>query len=306
MADRAIEKPTTMARPAESKRSTTSPAGSADEDMASRLTSLTMALSEPPGPMPKTATLTAHLRLLHAFDALKSSIGYRNGLWSINDSRAAGDGEDKLARVREKRWAVYLARAADRYAAWWESFVADRLLESDMLKGGPDSSEKYGNFLKGDGMGWTAEMLPPLGKVRPDFRLLGGAGQFLTMRYRCPLGFPYPSPQSSIFPRGRCQTFAFTFTRVSSAEQTQDCLRYGYRSLWAAGLPWSLINDTIDENFEYAVPEAAKSSWVERTGRAWLNEDDSDVKVVNCPACAERLVIPWTTCGEGGDGQGPT
>jgi hypothetical protein len=133
-----------------------------------------MSLSELGGPMPTAPTLVAHLRLLHAFEALKSSIGYRNGLWSIYDSRARKPRADGtlveemsvLVKLREKRWAVYLGRAVDRYVAWWESFVPERLLESDMLKSHKEGepNEKYGTFMQGDGIAWTAEMLPPLGR----------------------------------------------------------------------------------------------------------------------------------------------
>jgi len=160
----------------------TVPDTSAQDELAARLTSLTMNLTETAAPIPATSALVAHLRLLHAFDTLKASIGYRNGLWSIYDSRARKPGADGrvsedssvLAKLREKRWAVYLGRAVDRYVAWWESFVPERLLESDMLKperGGAEPSEKYGKFMQGDGIVWTAEILPPLGELLAKKRI---------------------------------------------------------------------------------------------------------------------------------------
>ena len=124
----------------------------------------------------------AHLKFLHTLHALKEDVGYTDGLWGLWDSRAGAEADavfdeikktgmmpdskevDKemlaLSKIREKRWAIYVARAVDRYETWWKSLRGDMLQEEEMsfLAG-----ERYMDFTsRGDQMVWTS--LPPLGK----------------------------------------------------------------------------------------------------------------------------------------------
>ncbi len=121
-------------------------------------------LSDGPLTTPDAESCLAHLRLLHAFEKLKSRVGLKDGLWDIWDNRAssANNSLDVLVKLREKRWAVYIARAVDRYEAWWKSFPSAMLLQSDMLQGS-DTPDKYFNFLHSKPMLWKEENLPPLG-----------------------------------------------------------------------------------------------------------------------------------------------
>ncbi|KAM0595135.1 hypothetical protein ACHAPN_005446 [Verticillium nonalfalfae] len=111
----------------------------------------------------------AHLRLLFAFQVLKNEVGYTDGLWEIWDERAKGSAQ-VLAALREKRWALYVARAVDRYGAWWQSFVPDMLLEADLVTpGGVGRTSRYVGFVQeAKPMKWTEEMLPPLGGMPWD------------------------------------------------------------------------------------------------------------------------------------------
>lgn len=78
----------------------------------------------------------AHLKLLEAFYQLREDIGNTENLFGIsspvlgektsqNKPQANGQDAHALAeiRVREKRWAVYVARAVDRFAQWWDTCV---------------------------------------------------------------------------------------------------------------------------------------------------------------------------------------
>ena len=71
-----------------------------------------------------------------------------------------------LSRLREKRWALFVARAVDRYEAWWKSRFRLTLTEDDM---GANTSfrERYLDFPTRSGarMNWSAAELPPLGKL---------------------------------------------------------------------------------------------------------------------------------------------
>ncbi|RYP71610.1 hypothetical protein DL769_004650 [Monosporascus sp. CRB-8-3] len=124
----------------------------------------------------------AHLKLLSAFQYIKEDVGYTDGLWQLFDSRALSPRprprvrigrsdeearraeEDRVARtlamLREKRWALYVARAVDRYEAWWESFSKDPLTEADMEN---DHQSKYSDFTDGKAATpFEPSMLPPL------------------------------------------------------------------------------------------------------------------------------------------------
>lgn len=115
-------------------------------------------------------TCLAHLKLLHAFQNLKEDVGYTDGLWQLYNSRALSpnvrvDGnegekpERLLAMLREKRWALYLARAVDRYEAWWNIFPADPLREQDLVENSP----KFAGFVECDSP-QQLHFLPPIGK----------------------------------------------------------------------------------------------------------------------------------------------
>lgn len=71
----------------------------------------------------------AHLKLLSVFADLRVAISSEDRLFGIDDSEAdqfkdENSKNQALARIREKRWAVYTTRAVDRYADWWHTCAA--------------------------------------------------------------------------------------------------------------------------------------------------------------------------------------
>ncbi|KAG6369007.1 hypothetical protein INS49_003226 [Diaporthe citri] len=147
---------------------------------------------------PTVDTCLAHLKLLYALQSLKEDVGYTDGLWDIWDSRADGQDSDidtelpddllppsaaeavdlrgsqgekgrlapsdiqkiRLSKIREKRWALFVARAVDRYEAWWNVFPKTMLREADM---NDQSGAKYHHFVDETAyLRWTQDMLPPL------------------------------------------------------------------------------------------------------------------------------------------------
>ncbi|KAH6690175.1 hypothetical protein EV126DRAFT_483533 [Verticillium dahliae] len=199
----------------------------------------------------------AHLRLLFAFQVLKNEVGYTDGLWEIWDERAKGSAQ-VLAALREKRWALYVARAVDRYGAWWQSFVPDMLLEADLVTPGVvGRTSRYVGFVQeAKPMKWTEEMLPPL-----DVLMVWHAHMLNPRLY------------------------------------FEDCLRYGHDSIWAGGMPWDVVNKAIDSQFNWISTGDRLANWIARTDAAWKNQDDADIKELRCPACPATVQIPWTTCG---------
>lgn len=77
----------------------------------------------------------------------------------------------------------------------------------------------------------------------------------------------------------------------------EDCVSAGYQALWQGGMPWRLVNESIDIKFNYVVSDECKAAWVSRTGRAWDNTDDPMSKTLRCPGCGADHEVPWTTCG---------
>ncbi|CAK7269799.1 hypothetical protein SEPCBS119000_003755 [Sporothrix epigloea] len=232
----------------------------------------------------------AHLKFLFAVHALKEDVGYTNGMFGLYDDLAgvpdsvvdiplhlpekqAQPATEKdmyharLSKVREKRWALYVARAADRYEAWWTAVTAGnrRPEEGDMEVPG---HHQYSDFvhvrLPRDARVWTADNLLPL-----DVWMVMHAHML--------------NPRAFL----------------------EDCIRYGAPDIWSAGMPWAPVTAAIDsEHFQFTnVTDTAKVNWTSLTGRAWDNGDDPGTKDVKCPACLKTTSAPWTTCG-GGAAQG--
>jgi hypothetical protein len=121
---------------------------------------------------PTTDQCIAHLKLLEAFHALRQAVSKTDGLFGIHDelaSRSAGRYEEELLKVYEKRWAIYVARAADRFQSWWEQCVPSsfknqakpRLAQRDLAGNG---GVEFPNYSKGGvPIEFTADNLPPLG-----------------------------------------------------------------------------------------------------------------------------------------------
>ncbi|KAI0456358.1 hypothetical protein F5B21DRAFT_159247 [Xylaria acuta] len=219
-------------------------------------------------------TCLAHLKLLFAFHNLKEAIGYTDGLWQIYDSRLFPDrkGADvlreneslddetkkNLTLLREKRWALYVARAADRYETWWNSFAKFPLTEGDMH----ENTSKYTTFVS-DAPSNPAKLsrehnvLPPL-----DVLMVWHAHMLNPRAY------------------------------------LEDCMRHGLSYLWHQGMPWQLVNEAIDTSFNYKVSTRRIDMWEKTTGRKWDNAQDSPSKILPpCPECRTRNVVAWTTCG---------
>ena len=152
------------------------------QDEIVNLTAAFETLSLPPGPANATAdSCLAHLKLLFAIQSMKEDIGYTDGLFGLWDS-LAGPLDDKtekpiaeklkdkqlhtLSQIREKRWALFVARAVERYEAWWRTFRGEPLREDDMMQ--EFTTTGYVRFTDpppaSPVMHWNEQMLPPLGK----------------------------------------------------------------------------------------------------------------------------------------------
>jgi len=94
------------------------------DTLTSQTRNINIGSIDPHSPKPSRNQVLAHLEFLHAVHQLRLSISAHDGLFNLNDSdirdaKAAGHTEDLRKLLSEKRWAVYVARAVERFTVWW-------------------------------------------------------------------------------------------------------------------------------------------------------------------------------------------
>ena len=108
----------------------------------------------------------AHLKLLEAFHQLREDIALKDGVFGICDSFAdtkvtAQEKAELLVKIREKRWAVYVARAAKRFEKWWTVYIEPN---AQMLKQAEIPTTFTQKLHIGSWLDFDCDNLPPLGK----------------------------------------------------------------------------------------------------------------------------------------------
>jgi hypothetical protein len=79
----------------------------------------------------------------------------------------------------------------------------------------------------------------------------------------------------------------------------EDCMRHGLREMWHSGMPWQLVNDAIDANFNYKPPVDSVAAWEKATRKKWDNVDDPFIKALPpCLDCGTLNTVVWSTCGK--------
>ena len=156
-------------------------------------------LSEHPPRFPDEDTCLAHLKLLSTFHSLKEDIGYTDGLFNLWDAKceALENRDESLAKMREKRWVLYIARAVERFEDWWTHCLCT--LESNRRLEGKEMMAnvvKFTDFPKlGSVQRWTTSILPPIGRL-PNSRQCRPANVL-----RCPHGLARIHAQPQKLPR---------------------------------------------------------------------------------------------------------
>ena len=106
---------------------------------------------------PDAESCLAHLRLLEAFYRLREEVSQRDGLFGLKDNFGAPANDDgqcpTLARIREKRWIVFVTKATIRFEKWWDNCVQ---------KGRPQHGHNM--IAKTPPREFTIDNIPPLGK----------------------------------------------------------------------------------------------------------------------------------------------
>ena len=106
----------------------------------------------------------AHLKLLECFHELRENIATQNGLFGIRDEfvppgLSERDHAAFLVRIREKRWAVYVAKAARRFESWW----AQSIDVSHSMYRTQDRASLAGMMNKALPLDDIKDKLPPIG-----------------------------------------------------------------------------------------------------------------------------------------------
>ena len=172
-----------------------------DENAVPNITAAFSNLNLEPSRQPTPDQCIAHLKLLEAFHQLREDVALHDGLFGLQDdfvpsSLAGRQREAILTKIREKRWAVYVVKAVERFRRWWQTTIepgAERLKQKDI----PTVFRQ--KVYTGHFLAIGKDRLPPLGEL--CLRIMEIAqGILLNRPFRCYHGLACLSTQSTRFP----------------------------------------------------------------------------------------------------------
>ncbi|KAM3418096.1 hypothetical protein BST61_g6301 [Cercospora zeina] len=212
--------------------------------------------------LPTNEECIAHLKMLECFYRLKQSVASQDGLFGIKDdlvTRQNAPMDEKtselLAKLGEKRWAIYVQRAVDRFETWWNAIAPDsRWADRTQLVRDGKAETVCLPFTK-DAFFLDASTLPPV-----DVLMVWHAFQ---LNPRCYL--------EDCIRQGRMDLWnsAMPFEAIARS-----------------------IDSTT---FVYEDRATARSHFVELTGRPWDNVAEADGRIVKCLHCDSITnEVPWT------------
>ncbi|KAF3906084.1 hypothetical protein ABW21_db0208216 [Orbilia brochopaga] len=196
-----------------------------------------------------------HLKLLHAFAAMRDQIENTAGIFAATVPGVGEPITDDL-RLKDKRWSIFVSRAVYRFDKWWATIPAQRGGSAwhRLQLGYSFTSDMEAATLHGKTMPFDNTLLPPL-----DVLMVWHA---------------YTLNPRNFF---------------------EDCLRHGKLDYWFTGLPWAQINECIDPvTFEYKLDDSAVYKWEARTKLPFNNIDTPNYKGL-CKSCEAPFEAPWNT-----------
>ena len=211
--------------------------------------------------LPSPDECIVHLKLLTALHHLREEVSETDGLFGIYDRIAdefSREHDIAITKIREKRWAVYVTRAVDRFAKWFDVCI----YEAPVGRQGPLTMEDV--FLKdtleravtdGSTIRFEPDNMPPLDVLMVWHSFMLNPRSFL-----------------------------------------EDCLRNMRMPLWHTGMPWTAVNACIDNNlFEYNAPEVARQEFKGKTGLDWDQlRDSKSKKTLTCQGCGRAAQCVYT------------
>ncbi|KAJ6262674.1 hypothetical protein Dda_3486 [Drechslerella dactyloides] len=206
-----------------------------------------------PNTFPSPDHQIAHLKLLHAFAAMRDQIENTAGIFAATVPGVGDPITDDL-RLKDKRWSIFVSRAVYRFDKWWNTIPPQRggAAWHRLQLGHSFTNDMEIATLHGQFMPFDRTLLPPL-----DVLMVWHA---------------YTLNPRNFF---------------------EDCLRYGKLDFWFTGLPWVPINESIDPcTFEYKLDDSAVYKWEARTSLPFNNLDTPNYKGT-CNSCKGTFEAPW-------------
>ena len=151
-----LERPATVSPPPPYSAATT-------DGTALELTAAVGQLQLDVGPKPSADLCLAHLKLLEAFYVLRDEISQKDGLFGIRDEIVSAKDErqkpEQVLKIRGKRWAVYVTKAAARFEIWWKKCIQPQARKNPMYE-----MHRFSRPSAGPSLQSNDPDLPPLGK----------------------------------------------------------------------------------------------------------------------------------------------
>jgi len=192
---------------------------------------------------PQVNDTIAHLKTLECFYRLKQTIASTDGIFGIDNDKVVelgrvsspgeGDGTDEfLPRLAEKRWAIYVSRAVDRFHAW----VSTAIPAADPLPTMAEIEEK----------GKNGEIVMVSGHLRHQMP---------------PLDISNMPPVDVLM--------VWHSYMLNPRAYLEDCVRLGRMALWYTKMPWSAVAKCINPStFAFEAGAVAEGSFTRLTGHA--------------------------------------
>ncbi|KAK5167340.1 uncharacterized protein LTR77_007039 [Saxophila tyrrhenica] len=199
-------------------------------------------LSSQKNDTPQVDHCIAHLKLLECFYRLRQRVASKDGLFCIYNNIVldkglpSGDKEARaLAKLSEKRWAVYVSRAVGRFEAWINSLFPN-----------------------------------PRPLKCAEFMVYGKAGTLCEptqMSRRLTFNKSNMPPMDVLM--------VWHAYMLNPRAYLEDCLRNGWMTLWHTGFPWQSAIDCIDSNtFAYEAGDEAATNFARSTNWNQLRDAD--------------------------------
>lgn len=123
-------------------------------------------------PKPTADQCVAHLKFLEALNQLRESVASSDGLYGIYDNFVELTDKGtrnpvKMAKICEKRWAIFVNRAVSRFEWWWRTCTGPIL---PMITESEVTSKQFQTVAQqGKPLQFTLDNLPPLGRPTGAF-----------------------------------------------------------------------------------------------------------------------------------------
>jgi len=212
----------------------------------------------------------AHLKFMMLIADLRDTIARSDGIYGLWDSAIPTGTEEMYQRgtalMREKRWAVFVTKAVDRFEAWYTNFGSREDYEAgyplmtvhfnEMESFNPADPQAASPFTPGN--------IPPLDVLMVLHAYMLNPRDFL-----------------------------------------EDCLRNRHLWLWKAGFPWAAVESCTTDDLDFTPPPDAVDLFESQTGKKWNSQNEKDYKSIPCLCCGSPCHIPWTTAKQPGDFERP-